>query len=144
MLRALVVLLLLANLAYWAWSRGLAPAGWLPPPPSADAEREPQRRSAELRPSSIELLSPGNRQAAPAIACLQAGPFSDTAWGAAWAAADRAGLLADGWMRVATLGAVDDPTAAAWLRLPAAGASLVQRARASDDPAFGTGFRPCG
>jgi hypothetical protein len=148
MLRALVVLLLLANLGYWAWSRGALPAGWLPPPPDGGAQREPQRRAAQLRPESIELLKPGAPPpaaapappVAPALACLQAGPFGDAAWGAAWAAADRAGLLTDGWMRVTTA----DPAAGAWLRLPAARPPLVERLRALQDPAFGGGFRPCG
>lgn len=143
MLRALVVLLLLANLGYWAWSRGVLPAAWLPPPPDSGAQREPQRQAAQVRPESIELLPPGARlaepPAAPVLACLQAGPFGDAAWGAAWAAADRAGLLADGWKRVTT----PDPAAGAWLRLPAVRPPLVERLRAVQDPAFGAGFRPC-
>jgi hypothetical protein len=52
MLRALVVLLLLANGLYFAWAQG-----WLGAPPRA-TEREPQRLAAQLRPEAVLLLPP--------------------------------------------------------------------------------------
>lgn len=103
MLRALVLLLTLANAGYWAWSQGLlASYGWAPASVS-----EPQRLQQQLRPEALQLL--GSGAAAPAEAplpaaseptptlspisesttkeCLQAGLFTD-----AQAQALRAGL----------------------------------------------------
>ena len=42
MLRALLVLLLLANAAWWAWTHGWLPAGALPLPLDTPGQREPQ------------------------------------------------------------------------------------------------------
>ncbi|MDE1948617.1 MAG: hypothetical protein KGI35_08395, partial [Burkholderiales bacterium] len=61
MLRALVVLLLLANLLFFLWTRGtLAPA--LPPP--HQGEREPERLAAQLHPEAIRVLTPKAASAA--------------------------------------------------------------------------------
>lgn len=61
MLRALVLLLTLANVGYWAWSQGLlASYGWAPA-----ATSEPQRLQQQLRPEALQLLDSG---AAPAEA----------------------------------------------------------------------------
>lgn len=98
MLRALVLLLLLANVLFFAWARG-----WLAPvlPPRAD-HREPERVAAQLKPELITVLSAGAASAAVAAAsaaasaasgatsepapdaegppvCLEAGPFTDAA-----------------------------------------------------------------
>lgn len=84
MLRALVLLLLLANAAFFAWWQG-----WLDPvlPPRAD-HREPERLAAQVRPESITVLNQRAASAALAAAsaterevllCLEAGPFSEAA-----------------------------------------------------------------
>ncbi len=85
MLRALALLLLLANLGFHAWTQGwLSP--WLPPPAS---DREPQRLAAQLHPERIVVLRDGVASAAvaaaqpaaaheePAALCLEAGPFDE-------------------------------------------------------------------
>jgi hypothetical protein len=91
MLRALLVLLLLANAGFYAWTQG-----WLAPwwPPRSEA-REPERLAQQIRPEWIKVLSVGAARdavasAAPAASapapaadaepppvCLEAGPFSD-------------------------------------------------------------------
>lgn len=62
MLRALVLLLVAANLAFFAWSRG-----WLAPMlmPPMSSEREPERLGQQLRPESVRLLDEPAAQAAP-------------------------------------------------------------------------------
>jgi hypothetical protein len=59
MLRALVLLLLLANGLYFAWAQG-----WLGAPPRA-AEREPQRLAAQLSPEAVSVLP--SRKASAAV-----------------------------------------------------------------------------
>lgn len=77
-LPALVVLLILANLGFFAWSQGwldgLAGLG-------AHAEREPERLARQFQPHLLRILTPG--AAAPAAStavdsgrCLEAGPFT--------------------------------------------------------------------
>ncbi|MFN3610752.1 SPOR domain-containing protein [Tepidimonas sp.] len=70
MLRALVVLLLVANGALWAWQSGwLGPAGG---PGAADAAREPQRLAQQVAPERLRLLNaPGSH---PANLAAQADP----------------------------------------------------------------------
>lgn len=97
LLRALLLLLLAANLGFVAWSQG-----WLEPLttavglPGPDDGREPQRLAQQVRPEAIQLLpARGATTAAPAAepasapadgasaaaapngvtACLEAGPF---------------------------------------------------------------------
>lgn len=92
MLRLLVLLLALANVAYFAWSRGaLAPLGMAP-----SVQTEPQRVATQIRPEAIRLLPadearqletsgsaarPANGASATAEAsaaeCLQAGLFNE-------------------------------------------------------------------
>jgi len=92
MLRLLVLLLALANVAYFAWTRGtLAPLGMAP-----SVQTEPQRLATQIRPEAIRLLTadeaqqiensgsaarPGNGASAAADAaapeCLQAGLFNE-------------------------------------------------------------------
>jgi hypothetical protein len=81
MLRLLVLVLLLANGIYFAWSQrylemyGLAP----------HTSNEPQRVAQQIKPEAVQLLSPDDLKKAEALAqaeqapkeCLQAGPFSD-------------------------------------------------------------------
>ena len=79
MLRFFVLLLLLANGAFFAWSQGYLKAyGYAPIAPN-----EPQRLAQQIKPDSIEILKPSDVQQmeaqvrveeAPKV-CLQAGPF---------------------------------------------------------------------
>jgi hypothetical protein len=78
MLRWVVALLLLANLGFFAWTRG-----WLDPAFGASSlgDREPERLSHQVRPELVKLL-PARRAAASsplAAACLEAGPYADGA-----------------------------------------------------------------
>ena len=81
MLRFLVLFLVLANGAYYAWSNGLLRGYGFAPASHA----EPQRVAQQLRPEAIRLLKPDEAhraEAAPPVAakpaeCLQAGVFSD-------------------------------------------------------------------
>lgn len=89
MLRVVVGLLLLANLAFFGWARG-----WFEPamPPPHHGEREPQRLAAQVRPDAVIVLPPKAASAAIAAAraaaavCLQAGPLTDAELGPAEAA----------------------------------------------------------
>ena len=109
MLRALLVLLLLANGGFYAWTQGwLAP--WLPPRSEA---REPERLAQQVRPELIRVLSVGAARdavasaasAAPAASapvsapdaepppvCLEAGPFTDAQAAAAEAVLAQQGV----------------------------------------------------
>lgn len=87
MLRLLVLLLVLANAAYWAWSQGLLAAYGLAP----GVQAEPQRLATQIRPEAIRLLAAdefkklesapapaaGAPTAASAPECLQAGLFNE-------------------------------------------------------------------
>jgi hypothetical protein len=80
MLRALVLLLLLANAAYFAWSQGQFRSLGLGPA----QQGEPQRLANQIAPQAIRILGPEEARkleaslaARPAGgACLVAGPFS--------------------------------------------------------------------
>ncbi|MFM6991896.1 MAG: SPOR domain-containing protein [Rhodoferax sp.] len=81
MLRLLVLVLLLANGLFFAWSNGLLRAyGFAPAPVS-----EPQRMTQQIRPDSIKLLNASEIKRVEAQVqadlapkeCLQAGPFED-------------------------------------------------------------------
>lgn len=114
MLRALLLLLLLANGLFYAWTRGAFAPGW---PPPSHGEREPARLAAQLRPELVVVMSPGAASAALAaaaaasaaarlaeeaasrLACLEAGPFSEAEVAAAEAALLAAGLPAGSWQR---------------------------------------------
>ena len=77
MLRLIVLLLFLANAAYYAWSQDmLAPVGLAPAQQS-----EPQRVAQQVRPEAIRVL-PGDEARRIEVAalrtdCLQAGLFTD-------------------------------------------------------------------
>ncbi len=82
MMRIVVVMLLLANVALYGWTQGLLDdvLG-----PSSRNQREPQRVAAQVQPNSVAVLSPLAAQTALAAAqaaantsaaCLEAGPFS--------------------------------------------------------------------
>ena len=82
MLRALVVALLLANLAVFGWTRG-----WLDDVVGVRArgDREPERLARQVRPEAVRILpaSAANEPVPEALACLEAGPFSDAEFVAA-------------------------------------------------------------
>ena len=81
MLRALVVALLVANLAFFAWSQG-----WLDAVVGVRArgDREPERLANQVRPESIVILpsSPAKTSVA-AASCIEAGPFTTAEFAAA-------------------------------------------------------------
>jgi hypothetical protein len=83
MLRALVLLLLLANGLYFAWARG-----WLGAPPRA-AEHEPQRLAAQVSPEAVLLLPPPRASAAvqaareAALVCVESAPLQEPELGQA-------------------------------------------------------------
>ena len=95
MLRALVIALALANLAFWSWTQG-----WLDGVVGvrASGDREPERLARQVRPESVRIL-PATATATTepeALACLEAGPFDAAGLAAAkavaWAAAPAANL----------------------------------------------------
>jgi len=120
MLRAVVVVLLLANLAFWAWSAGLlAGLGWGP-----ESERDPTRLERQVRPDAVRVLLPSavTTPSAAAVAttvppraagvapgpsrvvrdtgvCLEAGPFTGAALESAERALAAAALPEDSWVR---------------------------------------------
>ena len=90
MLRLTVLLLVLANAGYWAWSQGLLAAYGLAPA----VQSEPQRMATQIRPEAIRLLTPDEAkkletgpasvalaptaaEAPAAPECLQAGMFNE-------------------------------------------------------------------
>lgn len=105
MLRALVVVLLLANALFFAWS-----GHWLDPLlGNSPREREPERLARQVQADAVTLLAPAAASAvlaeaasAAALAaqgtCLEAGPFSDTDIAAAEQAV--ADLPAGSWHRI--------------------------------------------
>ncbi len=100
MLRLLVLLLILLNAGYFAWSQGmLRPYGWAPPEQS-----EPQRLQQQIRPEAIRILGTDEARRAEQAAlappkppeCLQAGLFDDAQAEAVRQAAEAA-LPAGAW-----------------------------------------------
>jgi len=128
MLRFLVLLLLLANGAYFAWSQGLLRAwGYAPA-----EESEPQHLAQQIKPEAIRLLRADEVQRAEAAAanarppeCLVAGPLDDEQAGAVRRAADTL-LPASAW----AIEPVTEP--ARWIvymgKYPSAQALAVKRA----------------
>jgi hypothetical protein len=112
MLRLLVLVLLLLNSAYFAWSQGLlAGLGFAPLQQS-----EPQRMVQQINPQAVQLLSTQELRMVDPVAaggikptqCLQAGPF-DEVQGALLSSALTPALPAGSW----TLEAVLEP--ARWI-----------------------------
>jgi hypothetical protein len=90
MLRALVVLLLVANLLFFAWAKGwLGGIGGV----RVQGDREPERLARQVTPQAVRLLTPAAMQSALAASagagaasvpvssavCLEAGPFVNAA-----------------------------------------------------------------
>lgn len=75
-LRALVLLLLVANLGFFAWTRGWLDGVGLVP----HADREPERLARQVQPQSLRILPPNEAASAMAAGaganCLEAGPFT--------------------------------------------------------------------
>lgn len=109
MLRALVLLIVLANAGFWAWRQG-----WLGTPPR-QGEREPARLEAQVRPEALVVMPPSQASAAvqaarvAALVCLEAGPLPDSAL--AWAE----GTLATAQLPEGALQRVDAAPALGWL-----------------------------
>ena len=102
MLRTAAVLLVLANLGFFAWTRG-----WLQPgfPPPRHGEHEPQRLTAQLNPEAVTVLPPRAANAAvvaaraAAAVCLEAGPLAESEMAAAEAELQAAQLPEGSWAR---------------------------------------------
>lgn len=109
MLRAALALLIVANLAFFAWVQG-----WFGAPPR-HAEREPERLLAQVRPETLNVLPPKTASAAlqaaraAALSCLEAGPFSDNDVISAEALLVASQLQEGTWLRV------DGSPPAVWL-----------------------------
>ena len=79
MLKAVVIALLLANLAFFAWTEG-----WLDAVVGVRAigDREPERLARQVRPEAIRIpppsAPPASAAATTAATCLEAGPFTAT------------------------------------------------------------------
>ena len=81
MLRLTVLLLMLANAGYFAWSQGLLRDWGLAP----TQQSEPQRLEQQIKPQSLRILRPEEARrleavsvgAAKAAECLQAGPLEE-------------------------------------------------------------------
>jgi hypothetical protein len=79
MLRAIVLLLLLANLGFYAWTQGQLDGvvGV-----RAQGDREPERLARQVRADSVHILpagatsAPAGSPGEPALACLEAGPYT--------------------------------------------------------------------
>ena len=83
MLRTFVVLILLANGLFLAWTQGWLAGVW---PALPHGQREPERLAAQQRPELVTVVPPKATPAAVAAAraadasgrvCLEAGPFAD-------------------------------------------------------------------
>jgi hypothetical protein len=86
MLRLILVALLIANIGFYAWSRGgLDDVVGL----TTDSEREPARLEQQVTPEAIKILPPqvatpaSNKAPQSAGVCLEIGPFSASQIGAA-------------------------------------------------------------
>ena len=96
MLRALVIALLVANVAFYGWSQG-----WFDSLVGVRArgDREPERLAAQVRPESVVVLSALGAGVVGTPACLEAGPFTD-AQAAAAESALRGAVPNAGWTDV--------------------------------------------
>ncbi len=111
MQRALVAVLLIANLAFWAWSAGALDGIGLGPA----QERDPARMALQVQPEAVRVvpaavataLAPSasgragakTGEAIAAPQCLEAGPFAAAAIEAAERALAAAALPEGSWLR---------------------------------------------
>ena len=107
MLRLLVLLLLIGNLLFWSWTRG-----WLDGVVGTgpEADREPQRMAAQVRPESLRLLGPAAASAAATAAAASAA--ADAASAAASDAASSPASAGAGSLPVPASAPAVAPTAA--------------------------------
>jgi hypothetical protein len=81
MLRWLLVVLVAANLAFFAWTQGWL-TGLIGLSPQGD--REPERLARQVQPQDIQILPPATlARRTPAPVCVEAGPFSPAELGRA-------------------------------------------------------------
>lgn len=139
MLRALVLVLLLANAAFFGWTRGWFAPGW---PPPRQSEREPARLAAQVNPERVTVLPPraGGTAAGAEPACIEAGPFVDTDLATAEAALSQAGVPANAWAR---LPETSLPTGRQWLRVAQPEAAWLPKLQALPAAVVGSGFKAC-
>ena len=143
MLKALVAALIVANLLFFAYTRG-ALDGLLDV--RANGDREPERLSNQVRPQSIRLLPPST--AASAAASGEPGCWETPAYGAAEAAAVESTLAsslpAGSWTDIRSersLGARVEVTHV--YRVTTADGALAARLTLLRLDASGRGFSPC-
>jgi hypothetical protein len=102
MLRALVLLLLLANGVFYGWGEGWFEPLW--PRPRA-GEREPERLAAQVNADRVVVLPPAAASAVISAAravppsCLESGPLTEADVAAAEAALAQAGVPDSAWTR---------------------------------------------
>jgi hypothetical protein len=98
MLRVLLLLLVAANVLFFAWTRGALEPAW---PPPGRSDREPERLAAQVRPEGVVVVRPAASGPAAAAAarpmCLEAGPLNDAELGPALQALKDAGLPEGSW-----------------------------------------------
>ena len=139
-MRALVALLLLANLGWFALAKG-----WLQPHVglASQHEREPQRLAAQMAADSVRVLAVGAAASAPAAGCLQAGPFSAVQIDALETALN----AATSWQRLPTesgpSGSAAPATTPQWLRVEQPDAALRQRLESLAMATPGGSVRAC-
>jgi len=137
MLRALLLLLVLANLGVFAWSHGWLEPIWVAPD---QAEREPARLSRQVNAEAVRVLPAASEPVVRAqLRCVEVGPFGLVDAAAAEAVLEAGGLAPGGWERD-----VRGP-AQVWLRVPRADTALREKlqALAAANPLLASGFRPC-
>lgn len=137
MLRTLLVLLVLANLGVFAWSRGWLEPVWVAP---EHAEREPARLSRQVNAEAVRVLPAASEPVGRAsLRCVEIGPFGLVDAAAAEAVLEAGGLAPGGWERD-----LRGP-AQVWLRVPRADAALREKlqALAAASPLMTGGFRAC-
>jgi hypothetical protein len=136
-LRALAILLIVANLLFLAWSRG-----WLDDAIGirAGGDREPERLARQVRPDMVVLLPPSAASAPGAAACVEAGPFAEAEIAAARGVLEPI-LRPD---RIAVVPADAAVSGALLLRVDQADEALAAQLIALRADALGRGFRRCG
>ncbi len=141
-MRTLLIVLLLANGAVYAWTQG-----WLEPmfPAPGSSEREPARLTAQVNPEAVKVLpaalandsaSAARRAAAR---CVEIGPFGVVDATAAEAALEAAGVGAGAWERD-----LRGPTQV-WLRVPKADVAMREKLQslAAGSTLLAAGFKAC-